>query len=702
MGRIVVVAEKPSVAREIARVLNCKSRGEGYLEGNGYAVTWALGHLIGQQEPEELDERYAKWRTQDLPILPDDIPLKIIRGRKQQFTVIKKLICAKDTDSLVCATDAGREGELIFRWIYAYAKCDKPVQRLWISSMTDEAIQKGFSDLRSDAEYEGLFQSAKSRAWADWVVGMNATRAYTVRYGTLLSIGRVQTPTLAFLVRRQKQIDDFVSEPYWVVTADFGDYKAEWRDEKTGKNQIADEETARAITGRVKGKTGVITQAQRERKSQIPPLLYDLTELQRDCNRTFGFTAKKTLQIAQDLYEKKKLITYPRTDSRYLTADVAKKVRSTLSRVSVPSLNDAIAAVLAQEKLHLGRAVNDARVSDHHAIIPTGTRANFASLSADEQKVYDRIVRRLVAALMPPWLYDETTIVTEVSSESAKDSFFCRGRTTAQPGWKALYEAEKEKKDADAALPQVEVGQERKVQKASMKKRETKPPAQYTEATLLSAMENAGRQIEDEALREQMKDCGLGTPATRAAIIERILQTGYAKREKKSIVATRKGMQLIDILPEKMTSAVMTGQWEAALARMAAGEAAQAEEAPFADGIKDFVRFIVKEAETKKDGVEFEKAPPKKGARQKKAPVSLGICPLCGKGEVLENSKAFYCSRWRDGCKLTWWKNAFERSGGPLLTEKLVRLLLEKKTLEGSTGTLLIDEQHNIAFKAKG
>ena len=262
--------------------------------------------------------------------------------------------------------------------------------------------------------------------------------------------------------------------------------------------------------------------------------------------------------------------------------------------------------------------------------------------------------------------------------------------------------AEKEKKDADAALPQVEVGQERKVQKASMKKRETKPPAQYTEATLLSAMENAGRQIEDEALREQMKDCGLGTPATRAAIIERILQTGYAKREKKSIVATRKGMQLIDILPEKMTSAVMTGQWEAALARMASGEAAQAEEAPFADGIKDFVRFIVKEAETKKDGVEFEKAPPKKGARQKKAPVSLGECPLCGKGEVLENSKAFYCSRWRDGCKLTWWKNEFERSGGPLLTEKLVRLLLEKKTLEGSTGTLLIDEHHNISFKAKG
>ncbi|MBP3370924.1 MAG: DNA topoisomerase 3 [Clostridia bacterium] len=697
MARLVVVAEKPSVAREIARVLRCTKKGEGYLEGDGYVVTWALGHLIGQVEPEELDEKFARWKTEDLPILPEDIPLKIIRGRKKQFDIIKKLINDKETESLICATDAGREGELIFRWIYAYAKCKKPFKRLWISSMTDEAIQKGLSELQDGSHYDGLYKSAKSRAWADWVVGMNATRAYTVRYGALLSIGRVQTPTLAFLVKRQREIDAFVPDDYYVITADFGDYKAEWRNPENGKNQTGDETLAKQVQSRVKGKTGVIQKAEKVQKSQNAPLLYDLTELQRDCNRAFGFTAKKTLQIAQDLYEKRKLITYPRTDSRFLTADVAKKIRSTLSRVQIPDLNPAIAGVLGQEKLNFSRIVNDKRVTDHHAIIPTGTRVDFSRLSADEQKVYDRIARRLVATLMPPWVYDETTIETMVQSAEAQDVFTCRGRMTVDAGWKALYASEKEK--GAVVLPDVKVGDERKASKVTVKKNATKPPAQYTEATLLSAMEHAGRQIEDETLREQMKDCGLGTPATRAAIIERILTTGYAKREKKSIVATQKGMQLISILPEQITSAVMTGKWEAALAHMASGESTQSDER-FDESIAAFVRFLVQDAVTSKHDVTFEREYKKGGktTAKKAPPASLGTCPLCGQGTVHENTKAFYCSRWKDGCKLTMWKNALTSKGGPLLTAKLVTLLLEKGEVVGSTGKIYFDAQKSVTF----
>jgi DNA topoisomerase-3 len=700
MGRIVVVAEKPSVAREIARVLGCRKKAEGFLFSEQYAVTWALGHLITQCQPDQLDERYTRWRSEDLPILPQEIPLQIVRGRKQQFTIVKKLICAKDTDSLICATDAGREGELIFRWIYAFAGCRKPVQRLWISSMTDEAIEKGLHDLRPASAYEGLYQSARSRAWADWVVGMNATRAYTVRYGTLLSIGRVQTPTLAFLVQRQKQIDAFVPENYYLVTADFGDYKAQWRDEKTGKSQISSEEMADQIKRRVRGKTGRIAQVQREQKTQNPPLLYDLTELQRDCNRAFGFTAKKTLEIAQSLYEKRKLITYPRTDSRYLTADVARKLPQTLARVQVPTLNAVLEAVRTQAPPTSTRIVNESRVSDHHAILPTGARVAFETLSEQEQKVYEHIVRRVVAALMPPWKYEDTTIVTVVHTQQADDAFVCRGRVSHSEGWKALYPAAKGDKDAGGLLPDVSVGQERNVVRISSKKKQTTPPAQYTEATLLSAMEHAGRQIEDEQLREQMKDCGLGTPATRAAIIERILQTGYAKRSGKTLVATQKGIQLIEILPQQMTSAQLTGKWEAALAHMASETADEQAQNRFTDSIEAFVRFIVQQAAQKTEGVTFEKEsyPASRRTKAKRAPQSIGRCPICGEGQVLENSKAFYCSRWQEGCKLTWWKNAVQKQGGPLLTPRIAALLLENKRVQGSTGVLSFDARGVLGF----
>ena len=701
MGRIVLIAEKPSVAREIARVLGCKGKQEGYLEGDGYIVTWALGHLIGQVEPEQLDEKYAKWREDTLPILPQEIPLKIIRGRKKQFDLIKKLINAKETDSLICATDAGREGELIFRWIYAYAKCKKPVQRLWISSMTDEAIRKGLSEMKSDDAYEGLFRSAKSRAWADWIVGMNATRAYTIRYGTLLSIGRVQTPTLAFLVKRQKEIDAFVPQDYWVITADFGDYTGEWRDPETGKTQTSDPELAKRIVARDKGKTGTVIQAQKERKSQNPPLLYDLTELQRDCNRAFGFTAKKTLGIAQDLYEKRKLITYPRTDSRFLTADVARTLRSVLGKVQVPELKEEISLLQEKEKWNLRRVINDKRVSDHHAIIPTGNRTDFSRLSADEQKVYDRIVRRLIASLSDPWVYDDVTIVTQIRAEEASDDYLTRGKTTVEEGWKRLYRKEKDA-EKENLLPKVREGELREAVSVTSKKKATKPPQQYTEATLLSAMEHAGRQIEDEDLREQMKECGLGTPATRAAIIERILQTGYAKRSGRALIAQPKGIQLIGILPEMMTSAVMTGNWEAELARMASENDDPSRMQTFSDSITDFTRQIVQSAFHDKTDAAFEKTPPKsKGSAPRQAPVALGSCPMCKEGSVMENSKAFYCSRWKEGCKLTWWKNGLKRTGGPILTERIVKELLEKGSVRGRTGTIVMGQDKSLSFEKK-
>ena len=679
-----VLAEKPSVARDIARVLGAREKGENCLIGKDYVVTWALGHLVTLKEPQELDERYTRWKKEDLPILPARMETKVIKKTKSQFLAVKKLMNDKETGDIICATDSGREGELIFRYIYEQAGCRKPVRRLWISSMTDEAIRAGFDSLRPSSDYDALYASARCRADADWLIGMNATRAYTIRYGVLLSIGRVQTPTLSMLVKRRREIDAFVPQVYYLVNADFGDYKGVYIDAK-GEKKIATEEDAQAIAARVRGQQASILEATREHKSLPPPLLYDLTTLQREANAQFGFTAKKTLETAQKLYEQHKLLTYPRTDSRYLSHDMLGKVQSTLAAY------DGALQPLGEKALQYGvrmskRIFDDAKLTDHHAIIPTGKKAANLSLTADERRLYEMVAKRLAAVFYPNYEYDALRVVTACG----QDRFLSTGQTVTQEGWKAVYAGEQasgarrvgKKKEDEQPLPDLHPGDERVCRDAKVAQDQTKPPKEYNDASILLDMEHAGRQIEDEELREQMKDCALGTPATRAAIIERLISVGYVSRRGKNLTATEKGVHLIEAVPQEIASPETTGRWERALAEIARGSDG---EQRFREGIARLAAFLVQNASGAPD-VAF--APEERRGRTKRVP-TLGVaCPLCGKGKVAENSKGFYCTRFRDGCKFTIWKNELVRAGGPELTAKLLKLCMEKRDVRGSTGII--------------
>lgn len=679
-----VLAEKPSVARDIARVLGARDKGENCLIGKDYVVTWALGHLVTLKEPQELDERYTRWKKEDLPILPARMETKVIKKTRSQFLAVKKLMNDKETGDIICATDSGREGELIFRYIYEQAGCRKPVRRLWISSMTDEAICAGFDSLRPSSDYDALYASARCRADADWLIGMNATRAYTIRYGVLLSIGRVQTPTLSMLVRRRREIDAFVPQVYYLVNADFGDYKGVYIDAK-GEKKIATEEDAQAIAARVRGQQASVLEATREHKSLPPPLLYDLTTLQREANAQFGFTAKKTLETAQKLYEQHKLLTYPRTDSRYLSHDMLGKVQSTLAAY------DGALQPLGEKALEYGvrmskRIFDDAKLTDHHAIIPTGKKAANLSLTADERRLYELVAKRLAAVFYPNYEYDALRVVTACG----QDRFLSTGQTVTQEGWKAVYAGEQasgarrvgKKKEDEQPLPDLHPGDERVCRDAKVTQDQTKPPKEYNDASILLDMEHAGRQIEDEELREQMKDCALGTPATRAAIIERLISVGYVSRRGKNLTATEKGVHLIEAVPQEIASPETTGRWERALAEIARGSDG---EQRFREGIARLAAFLVQNASGAPD-VAF--APEERRGRTKRVP-TLGVaCPLCGKGKVAENSKGFYCTRFRDGCKFTIWKNELVRAGGPELTAKLLKLCMEKRDVRGSTGII--------------
>lgn len=522
---IVVVAEKPSVGRDIAKVLRCSTKEEGYLCGDQYIVTWAVGHLIAQCDPDGIDEKFKKWRMADLPILPDQIPTKVISKTRSQYAVIKKLINDPETEKIICATDAGREGELIFRLIYHQAKCKKPVDRLWISSMTDEAIREGFASLKPSQEYDGLYRSAQCRAQADWLVGMNASRAFTLRFDALLSIGRVQTPTLAILVKRYHEIANFIPEEFYTVTAQFGDYSGQWFDEHAEDEKkaarIPSKEAADLLIKAVKGKQAAVQSIVSEEKKEAALQLYDLTSLQRDANRKLGFTADKTLKIAQELYEKWKAITYPRTDSRYLPGDMIGRAKQTLKKLpgeyldfveNIPWKDDGMLPVSK-------RIFDNAKVSDHHAIIPTPQTAPMEKLPPDAAKLFDMIARRFIAAFYPPQEYDAIKVITVCAGNSFKSN----GKIIRRNGWKDVYPSDQKE---EQSLPLLREGDLRTVEKATAKKESTKPPPPHTDASLLAAMENAGRDLEDEQLREQMKGSGLGTPATRAAIIERLIQVG--------------------------------------------------------------------------------------------------------------------------------------------------------------------------------
>lgn len=682
-----VVAEKPSVARDIARVLGARDRGEGCLTGSGYVVTWAIGHLVTLKEPQELDERYAKWRAQDLPILPEKMETKVIRKTSAQFKTVKALMNGAQTEKIVCATDSGREGELIFRYIYEQAGCKKPVMRLWISSMTDEAIRQGFESLRPSADYDALYASARCRADADWIIGMNATRAYTLRYGVLLSVGRVQTPTLSMLVRRRREIDAFVPQTYYTVTADFGAYQGTYLSPQ-GERKIATREQAEAIAQRARGRAGSVTQAEREHKIERPPLLYDLTTLQREANAQLGFTAKKTLATAQKLYEQHKLITYPRTDSRYLSHDMAGKVQKALS--SYGGALEEIGQRALGYGVHLTtRVFDDAKLTDHHAIIPTGKNAEAMNLAPDERKLYEMVARRLAAVFYPNHEYDALRVVTRVG----EDDFVSTGKSVMREGWKEVYGRAQEKKrkvaEDERELPPLGVGDVQTCRTAKAKEEQTKPPKEHNDASLLREMEHAGRQIEDETLREQMKDCALGTPATRAAIIERLIEVGYVKRSGKSLVATKKGVQLIEAVPPEIASPETTGRWERALSQIARG---QDGESRFREGIARLAAFLTQQAVAAPD-VPFEKEERRgRGAKGGRKPRDLGIaCPVCGQGKIAENTKSFYCTRFREGCAFTIWKDVLVRMGGPEMNEKLLRLCVEKKDVRGSTGVIHYD-----------
>lgn len=703
MGKTLVIAEKPSVARDIAKTLGVSGKNEGYLTGENYVVSWAIGHLVTLAEPEAYDVKYKKWNFETLPILPDSMKLEAIKKTRSQLKVLHKLMHSREIDEIICATDSGREGELIFRYIYEITQCRKPFRRLWISSMTETAIREGFAHLQDGSHYDLLYHSARCRAEADWLVGMNASRAYTIRYGALLSIGRVQTPTLALIVEKQKEIDAFVPQNYFEVQADFEQYTGFWIDEKEN-TRLDLREKAEQIAARVKGQRGIVSQIVKEEKRQLPPLLYDLTELQRECNRKFGFSAKKTLDIAQSLYEKRKMITYPRTDSRYLSDDMAGKIKQTLGRLKdVPAFSSYAAEVLAKEKLPLSkRIIDNSKVTDHHAIIPTDTRLRTDHLTPEENKVFSLVAARFLAVFYPAYVYEATKVYTKVGL----DTFLSKGKTVLQEGWQAVEKAllpetrkNKTEKEEEQQLPPLTKQQPVVAKRTKVLDKKTKAPPPYTESTLLSAMENAGRFVEDEELKEQMKDSGLGTPATRAAIIERLLSVGYIMRKGKTLVPTEKGQKLIAVVPEELRSPQTTGKWEKGLSSIAKGKMT---EERFLESIRRYVRFLVDDAAQHKKDVVFEAERPR-GKRSRAQ--GLGKCPLCGKGKILENSRSYYCTEWKNGCKFSLWKDSTEPYGILLDAPKVKRLLkgekLEKipvvlpQTGERGTADLILSPDHS-------
>jgi len=583
MSKTLIITEKPSVGRDIARVLGVRGKGEGYLFGGEYIVSWAVGHLLTLCEPDDYNPRLKRWNVHDLPILPEQIRTKPIAKTEAQLKVLIKLIKQADVNSLICATDSGREGELIFRYIYAYAGSAKPVKRLWISSMTDDAIRAGFQNLRPMSDYDFLYYSALCRSHSDWLVGINASRAYSIRHDANLPVGRVQTPTLAMIVTRQKEIDSFVPEDYWEVHVDLsanaGAFLGKWFEPAKKIDRLDSKEKAAEIVKKVKGKAGAVDSIENTRKSAPPPLLHDLADLQREANKKFGFAAAKTLNVAQSLYEKHKAITYPRTDSRHLPPDI--KLAPIVSNL----IRQASFSQLAISNYQLSiRFVDASKVTDHHAIIPTDRMPK--GLTSDEAKIYDLVARRFLAAFHTAHVQDVTQVVTKVCGEC----FLSKGTVLVELGWKVLYTGEKNEDKDSQNLPNLKQGDEVKVVKASSKAKKTTPPKPYTEATLLSAMENCGRMVENEELAAHLKGTGLGTAATRAATIERLLQVEYIVRKGKALAPTDKGKMLIGVLPTEITSPETTGRWEKGLHSINQGKMHPDR---FMGSIHKFVNYLV-------------------------------------------------------------------------------------------------------------
>lgn len=675
----VVIAEKPSVARDISKCLNANQKREGYFEGNGWIITWAFGHMVELKNPDEYDPALKKWSIERLPFIPDAFQLKPRKDKRarEQLNIIKTLV--KKADEIICATDAGREGELIFRYIQHWCNVTKtPFKRLWISSLTHEAIQHGFKNLKEGTEYDNLFYAAKCRSEADWIVGLNSTRFFTIQYGqngTLWSVGRVQTPVLAMIVKRDQAIESFKPEDFWEIHTI---YRAVTF--KHSKGRFSKQNDAESIVNKIRRKDLEIVDIKEKRERINPPLLYDLTDLQKDMNRKYGLTAEQTLSIAQNLYEKKH-ITYPRTDSRYLTDDM---------KLQIPTLFQKLRSIKEQEISFLNlnnlkftkRVIDNSKVSDHHAIIPTNVIPN--ALSSDESKVYDAIVTRFIALFYPHCLRSVTT----VTAIAEKEPFRAIGTIIVDPGWKILYpnsdkKNEKDKKE-DQIMPNFQQG-EKGAHQPTVKTFKTSPPKHFTEATLLAMMETAGKIVEDEVLKEALKERGIGTPATRAAIIEVLLKRMYILRDKKNLLSTSTGKQLISLIQDpRLKSPELTGEWEAQLKQIEAGEY---NPDSFMNNVINHTREILKQGKVQ---------PIKNG--------SIGQCPKCS-AAVIQGKKGYGCSDWKKGCDFVLWKNSYGMEIDLDLAMEIIQSARSIKSyplnIDGETifGHLIISEDGKLSYE---
>lgn len=627
MSKILVLAEKPSVGRDIARVLNCRKGGNGYLEGEKYIVTWALGHLVTLADPEVYDNKYKTWDIEDLPMIPKHLKLVVIKKSGKQFNVVKSQMNRDDVNEIVIATDAGREGELVARWIIDKAHIKKPIKRLWISSVTDKAIKDGFKNLKDGREYNNLYKSAIARAEADWLVGINATRALTCKYNAQLSCGRVQTPTIAMIAEREEEIKNFKPKTYYGIEAKADKLKLVWQDGKSKDIKTFNKDKCENIFIKIKNKDAEVIEVNKVKKKKLSPQLYDLTELQRDANKIFNFSAKETLSIMQRLYENHKVLTYPRTDSRYITVDVVETLKDRLKACGVGEYSKFTNRLLRANIKGNKGFVDNSKVSDHHAIIPTEQKFVLSSLSDSERKIYDLVVKRFLAVLYPPFEYEQTTIKAKIGEEY----FIAKGKIVLSQGWKEVYSNVFEEDDLEGELkeqilPSINKGDTLKINSISKTKGETKPPKPFNEGTLLSAMENPVKYMREESkeLKKTIGETGgIGTVATRADIIEKLFNTFLIEKRGKDIFITSKGKQLLELVPEELKSPALTAEWEQKLIAISKGKLNKDK---FLNEIKDYSKDTVDEIKNSKEKFKHDN-------------ITRIKCPECGKYMLEVNGK---------------------------------------------------------------
>ncbi|PEF47458.1 DNA topoisomerase III [Bacillus cereus] len=627
MSKSVVIAEKPSVARDIARVLKCDKKGNGYLEGSKYIVTWALGHLVTLADPESYDVKYKKWNLEDLPMLPERLKLTVIKQTGKQFNAVKSQLLRKDVNEIIVATDAGREGELVARWIIDKVRINKPIKRLWISSVTDKAIKDGFANLKPGKAYDNLYASAVARSEADWYIGLNATRALTTRFNAQLNCGRVQTPTVAMIANREDEIKNFKAQTYYGIEAQTtNQLKLTWQD-ANGNSRSFNKEKIDGIVKVLDKHNATVVEIDKKQKKSFSPGLYDLTELQRDANKKFGYSAKETLNIMQKLYEQHKVLTYPRTDSRYISSDIVGTLPERLKASGVGEYRSLAHKVL-QKPIKANKSfVDDSKVSDHHAIIPTEGYVNFSAFTDKERKIYDLVVKRFLAVLFPAFEYEQLTLRTKVGNET----FIARGKTILHAGWKEVYENRFEDDDVtddvkEQLLPRIEKGDTLTVKLIMQTSGQTKAPARFNEATLLSAMENPTKYMDtqNKQLADTLKSTGgLGTVATRADIIDKLFNSFLIEKRGKDIHITSKGRQLLDLVPEELKSPTLTGEWEQKLEAIAKGKL---KKEVFISEMKNYTKEIVSEIKSS-------------DKKYKHDNISTKSCPDCGKPMLEVNGK---------------------------------------------------------------